>query len=105
MQHLVKTCPDSVRLATGQRLKYCPLASEKLDLHFGLELPHFLMASSQEVTLIFPADLVLELGDVLETEYGHQKIVTKILERRKARGDWSANPFDTAPDFIKVLVL
>jgi hypothetical protein len=105
MNHLMPIAPTHVRLATGAPLTDVPLAGDNLDYLFGIGLPHYLRRRQDQAELIFPSDLVLETGDTLTNEYGGEVVVTEILERRKARGDWSKNPFDQHPDWVKVKIL
>jgi len=106
LEHIVKANPQHCRLATGQPLiGEMPTVDLKLDLHFGLEIPHFLKVNSNSATLIFPSDRSLERGDLLINEWNKSRMVTEIVERRKARGDWGRNPFDEHPDFIHVNIL
>ncbi len=44
-------------------------------------------------------------GDMISTEQEKEYMVMEVIERRKARGDWSKNPFDSAPDWAKVKYL
>ena len=103
MEHLVKHRPQHCRLATGEELiGEVPTVDQRLNYLFGLDLPHELAHKDDILTMIFPADRVLQSGDQLVNEFNKSVIVTEILERRKARGDWSKNPFDTSPDFAQV---
>jgi hypothetical protein len=72
---------------------------------FGLTIPHWITRTRDTGTLIVPSDMVLTDCDVLVNEYNTEVMVTEILERRKARGDWRENPYDTAPDYVKVRFL
>lgn len=102
---LIKAQPSIVTLKDGSPLLHVPDYLEKLQLRHGLEIPHFLTFASGEVTAIVPTDLELGAGQQLQTEYGMSFMVTEILERRKARGDWRNNPYDTAPDWVKMSIL
>lgn len=89
-----------------EELTTVPLVSDALEYHYGTQLPHTLMRwLNGEADLIVGANYPVEQGDVLVNEFGHEVIVMEIVERRKARGDWSLNPYDQAPDWMRVKVL
>lgn len=105
MNHLVPICPSHVRFANGT-----PLAGEinirpESAYHFGTTIPHWLMEKGDIGTLIVPSRLEVTDCDILRNEYGREVMVTEVLERRKARGDWSKNPYDKNPDVVKVRFL
>jgi len=79
-----------------------PTIDQRLEYLFGLDIPHELSHRENVMEMIFPSDRSLQTGDELVNEYDKSVIVTEILERRKARGDWGKNPYDTAPDFVRV---
>lgn len=108
MEHLVKENPNHCRLSTGELLTGVPTVDERLSYHFGLEIPHQLerkLDGRCRMRMIFPSDRSMSTGDMIVNEWGKERVVTEILERRKARGDWSKNPFDEAPDFVEVTYL
>jgi hypothetical protein len=105
MHHLVKMSPNHCRLATGEQLLEVPTVEQRTPLHFGTEIPHFLIRKGEAATMIVPSSTSLATGDVLVNEYGGEVMVTEIVERRKARGNWSQNPFDSSPDFVRVTVI
>jgi len=94
-----------VRLRSGLPLEGEAIMRGSDEYLFGLTLPHYLFRRNRTAQLIVPADYLLETGDVLEDEYGGEKIITEVFERRKARGDWRGNPFDSAPDWVEVEIL
>lgn len=106
MQYLVKENPIHVRHLNGERIiGEIPAYRDNAKYHYGLEIPHQLNAAPGEMRIIFPADSSLELGDIVMNEWGKEMIVTEILERRPARGNWKCNPFDSSPDFIHIRIV
>lgn len=97
--------PPNIRLATMAPLQTVPLISDALEYHHGTALPFFLKRRHDYAELIVPREFVIATGDTLLDEYDLEVVVTQIDERRPARGDWSDNPFDTAPDWLKVKIL
>jgi hypothetical protein len=86
-------------------LQRVPFASDVLEYHQGTVLPHYLKRKGELAELIVPHDLAVGSGDTLEDEWGGEVMVIEILERRRARGDWSDNPFDREPDWVRVKIL
>jgi len=105
MDIITKICPPHVRLASGEMLKEVPNAQDKVSLHFGTEIPHFLIIRQGVASLILPSDMSLGADDLLVTEHGGSMMILEVMERRKARGDWSKNPFDPAPDWATISFL
>lgn len=102
MAQLIKISPTHARTLTGERLDvYNPTSN----LQFGLEMPHFVNIRRGEASVILPSNMSLKDGDMLSTEQEKEYMVMEVLERRKARGDWSRNPFDTAPDWARIKFL
>lgn len=81
------------------------MVGNKVPLSFGLEMPHFIQIKQGIAALILPSDMSMCLDDILITEQGGPLMVTEITERRKARGDWSKNPFDVYPDWAMIRYL
>ena len=102
MEILVRINPQHRRMATGEPLKVIPDARDRTPLSFGLEIPHFLAIQNGTADLILPSDQSLASGDLLIDEYGRSVMVMDDIQRRKARGNWSGNPFDENPDWVRV---
>ena len=102
MPQLIKISPTHVRTLTGEPLE---VSNRITHLQFGLELPHFLNIDRGEATMILPSDMPLTDGEMISTEQQKEYMVMEVLDRRKARGDWSKNPFDTAPDWARIKFL
>lgn len=99
---LTKSIPTHVRTLTGLPLD---IFNPNSNLQFGLEMPHFLNIKRGEATLILPSALALIEGDMISTEREKEFMVMEVQERRKARGNWSKNPFDVAPDWARIKFL
>ena len=102
MQHMIRLAPPHVRMATGEQIQGEALLRPMEAYHFGTELPHFLSYRAGIATLIVPITYSIRIDDLIANEYGGEILVTEVLERRKARGDWSRNPYDEKPDFVKI---
>lgn len=105
MLHTIKLNPPHVRMATGEAIAGEALLRPAEAYHFGTELPHFLKKQKGIAHLIVPDTYSLRVDDRIENEYTNEILVTEVVERRKARGDWSQNPFDEAPDFVVIRYL
>jgi hypothetical protein len=79
----------------------------------ALPLPHFLKMpkwnNTDYYTAIIESNRSIESGDEIgwmqNDEFKKTGTVKSIIERRKAKGDWSKNTYDKAPDFINFDVL
>lgn len=106
MKHLVPTCPPHVRFASGEQIAGEINIRPESAYHFGTTIPHWLKISPDGTgILIMPSDRKLTDTDMLVNEFGGEVMVTEVLERRKARGDWSLNPYDKHPDYVKIKFL
>lgn len=105
MLHTIKMNPAHVRMATGAMIEGEALLRPAEAYLFGTQLPHFLKKRDGVAHLIVPVTYSLRVDDRIENEYTNEIMVTEVVERRKARGDWSRNPFDDAPDFVKIRYL
>lgn len=102
MDITIKAIPVHVRMASGEALTMAPTADQKVQLSFGMEIPHILNMRSGIATMILPSTCPIASEDMLHCELSVPVMVTEVVERRKARGDWSLNPFDQGPDWIMV---
>ncbi len=108
----IKHLPRHARYTDGTELTGgVPDYSLNSKYSYGLHLPHFLNYFSNDTVVedlpegnncraIIASTTELKTGDEITNECGLKAIVVKVTERRKAKGDWSKNPFDTNPDFV-----
>lgn len=108
--HLTEV-PSHVRTNEGEELKGAPYFSHNKQYSYGLVIPHrinsFLnktaikgFAGGNNATAIIKNGSQFKKGTEFTSQWGFVGIVTKITERRKARGNWDQNPFDKNPDFV-----
>src|ERR1700748_2819709 len=100
MQYLMRAAPRHCWMATGEEAIDLQMRAAEA-YHHELEIPHILRVGQGTRSLIVPADHPLDIGDTIYDEYDNTFLVSEILERRKARGDWRGRN----PDFVKVFVL
>ena len=102
MTHSIRSSPRHVWNLDGSKLEgEIPAAQERKQYLHELEIPHFLQAKQGLVSMIVPADMALQVDDVLQNEYGWEGIVVDIQERRPARGEWG----DRKVDYVRVQFL
>lgn len=71
-----------------------------------LPIPHFLgwpdYTPKGTYDVIVPEDLSLAEGDTI-VGMGSQRTITKVVERRPAKGDWSQQKVHKSPHFVRFL--
>lgn len=76
-----------------------------------LHIPHFLgypdYTPPKTYDIIIPKELQLKEGDAItmdtETKYKKDIIISKIVKRRPAKGDWSEQKVHKTPDFVRFI--
>lgn len=98
---IIKQLPQHVRYADNSAITEIPEFNAQAAFSYGTEIPHRLnVLPNNKMSAILKHTDELKEGDEIQDEYGWKAVVSEILERRPARGDWSNNPFDIKPDFI-----
>ena|ERR1051326_3964303 len=106
MEHLIKINPTHCRHADGSALLgEVPAVNDRLTYRYGLEIPHMLNYHSGVLNAIICSGTLIRPGDIVRDEFQWRATVTEVEERRKARGDWSNNPFDEEPDFVRLRLI
>lgn len=78
-----------------------------LSMHGPLPIPHLFQwpeyCRKRQYMAIIPNDMAIQEGDTFFKGSGIALGITKIVERRPAKGDWSKQPIHKKPDFIRFL--
>lgn len=73
-------------------------------LNGPLPIPHFLgwpdYTPKGTYDVIIPEKMELKEGDTI-VGIGNKRIITNIIERRPAKGDWSKQKVHTQPHYVK----